>query len=164
MLKLKWVWFAFLFNFPSVYLNTWRVSHFFFFFFLTNKMFPEIFSDNFFQFDQDLFRGLRYTTRATKLGRRLYHVTSLVLLRQGYNGLAHFGLYLSSVTWWLEKIWWSKTLGGKTEDPTCVAEKITWVTCMLIVLVVKPVSKWINCWCILKLKICKYAFCVTNKI
>ena len=62
-------------------------------------MFPEIFSDNFFQFDQDLFRDLRYTTRATKLGRRLYHVTSLVLLRQGYNGLAHCGLYLSSVTW-----------------------------------------------------------------
>ena len=134
MLKLKWVWFAFLFNFPSVCLDTWRVSHFFLsffsFFFLANKMFPVIFSGNFFQFDQDLFRGLRYTIRATKLGRRLYRVTSLVLLRLRYNGLAHFSLYLSSVTWWLEKIWWSKTLGRKTEDPTCVAEKITWVTCM----------------------------------
>ena len=58
-----------------------------------------MFSGNLFQFNQDLFRSLRYTTPAMKLGRRLYHATSLAFLRQGYDGLARFGHYLFTVTW-----------------------------------------------------------------
>ena len=102
-----------------------------------------IFSGNFFQFDQDLFRGLRYTTRATKLGRRLCHVTSLVLLRQRFGSFRPLPVERHVV---IGKDLVIKDTRQEDRGPyMCRGENHLGHVYALIVLVVKPVSKWIKC-------------------
>ena len=78
----------------------------------------------------DLFRHQRPTIWVMKLGIRLWLATSSPSLHQRYNGPDHSGRCPLIVTRWLVKIWWSRKLGRRTEDPSCAAGKITWVMYM----------------------------------